>query len=189
MDAASARCCAAATHPRVVVNRNALVQRVPWVNGVKTGHTFAAGYILVASGTRGGTTFVASVLGDPSEAARDADALALLRWAFASFRVVSTARARCGLRAPAVAASPAGTWTSSRRATVRALLRRDVRVRIDVNVPRKLHGPLPRRADRRQRDAARERPRRSRACRSSRRAAVPAARAARAGRADARRPG
>ncbi|HEX4807020.1 MAG TPA: serine hydrolase, partial [Conexibacter sp.] len=56
-------------HVRVVVNRNALVQEVPWVDGVKTGHTNAAGYIFAASGTRGGTTFVATVLGDPSEAA------------------------------------------------------------------------------------------------------------------------
>ena len=41
-------------HLRTVVNRNTLVQEVPWVDGVKTGHTNAAGYILVASGTRDG---------------------------------------------------------------------------------------------------------------------------------------
>jgi D-alanyl-D-alanine carboxypeptidase (penicillin-binding protein 5/6) len=76
-------------HTRTVVNRNTLVQQVPWVDGVKTGHTYAAGYILVASGTRAGTTFVATVLGDPSEGARNADALALLKWAFASFRVAT----------------------------------------------------------------------------------------------------
>lgn len=78
--------------PRLVVNRNTLVLKVPWVNGVKTGHTNAAGYILVASGTRGGLTFVSVVLGEPSEATRDGDALALLRWAFASYRLAVPVR-------------------------------------------------------------------------------------------------
>jgi D-alanyl-D-alanine carboxypeptidase (penicillin-binding protein 5/6) len=62
--------------PRTILNRNTLVHEVPWVDGVKTGHTNAAGYILIASGTQAGLTFVAAVLGDPSEATRDADALA-----------------------------------------------------------------------------------------------------------------
>ena len=39
---------------RTIVNRNTLVLNVPWVDGVKTGHTNAAGYILVASGTQRG---------------------------------------------------------------------------------------------------------------------------------------
>src|SRR5262245_28874355 len=39
-------------HPRIVVNRNDLVGRVPWVDGVKTGHTNGAGYVLVGAGRR-----------------------------------------------------------------------------------------------------------------------------------------
>ena len=27
------------SHPRVVVNRNTVVDDVPWANGIKTGHT------------------------------------------------------------------------------------------------------------------------------------------------------
>lgn len=132
--------------PRVVVNRNTLVQRVPWVNGVKTGHTFAAGYILVASGTQQGTTFVASVLGDPSEATRDADALALLKWAFASWRVAAPVARGTVLARPAVADFPGRRVDLLATRDVRALLRRDVRVRLVVAAPRELHGPLPRRA-------------------------------------------
>ncbi len=56
-----------------VVNRNDLVGRVPWINGVKTGHTSGAGYVLVASGTRDGMTLIGSVLGTSSESARDAE--------------------------------------------------------------------------------------------------------------------
>ena len=32
---------------RHVVNRNDLVGTVPWIHGVKTGHTLDAGYVLV----------------------------------------------------------------------------------------------------------------------------------------------
>ena len=59
-------------HPRTIVNRNDLVLEVPWINGVKTGYTLDAGYVLVGSGTRKGVTLLSVVLGAPSVAARDA---------------------------------------------------------------------------------------------------------------------
>lgn len=80
------------SHRRVVVTRNTLVRTVPWVNGVKTGHTSSAGYVLVASGTRQGMTLVSVVLGTPSESARDADSLRLLRYGFAGFGLVRPVR-------------------------------------------------------------------------------------------------
>ena len=40
-------------HVRDVVNLNDLVAHYSWINGVKTGHTLDAGYVLVASGTQG----------------------------------------------------------------------------------------------------------------------------------------
>jgi D-alanyl-D-alanine carboxypeptidase (penicillin-binding protein 5/6) len=133
-------------HQRTVINRNTLVQEVPWVDGVKTGHTNAAGYILVASGTHAGTTFVATVLGDPSEGARNADALALLKWAFASFRVANPVTAGAVYAHPAVKHRPDEHVDVVATRDVRELLRRDVRVRLVIDVPRELEGPLPRRA-------------------------------------------
>ena len=41
-------------HARTIVNRNLLVRAVPEVNGVKTGHTSSAGYILVGLGDQEG---------------------------------------------------------------------------------------------------------------------------------------
>ena len=73
---------------RRIVSTNRLVGRVPWINGVKTGHTAAAGYVLVGSGTRNGVALVSAVLGASSEAGRDANTLALLGWGFANFRQV-----------------------------------------------------------------------------------------------------
>ena len=70
-----------ASRPRVVANRNDLVAEYPWVSGVKTGYTLSAGNVLVGSAERGrGARVVSVVLGEPTEAARDADTLTLLRW-------------------------------------------------------------------------------------------------------------
>ena len=71
---------------RTIDNRNLLVQRYPFVSGVKTGHTLGAGYVLVGSGAAGGGKVITVTLGAPSESARDADTLALLRWGLEQFR-------------------------------------------------------------------------------------------------------
>jgi D-alanyl-D-alanine carboxypeptidase (penicillin-binding protein 5/6) len=77
------------SHVRVVQNRNDLVSAYPWVNGVKTGYTSQAGNVLVGSAKRGPRARVISVvMGEPSEAARNADTLALLRWGLDRFKRV-----------------------------------------------------------------------------------------------------
>ncbi|MET0809913.1 MAG: D-alanyl-D-alanine carboxypeptidase family protein [Thermoleophilaceae bacterium] len=77
------------SHVRVIDNRNDLVAAYPWVNGVKTGYTANAGNVLVGSAARGPRARVISVvMGEPTEAARDADTLALLRWGLDRFRRV-----------------------------------------------------------------------------------------------------
>jgi D-alanyl-D-alanine carboxypeptidase (penicillin-binding protein 5/6) len=77
---------------RAVVNRNVLVGRVPFMVGVKTGHTLDAGYVLVGAGRRRGVTLLSVVLGEPSESARDADTLALMRYGFSRYRVAHPVR-------------------------------------------------------------------------------------------------
>jgi serine-type D-Ala-D-Ala carboxypeptidase (penicillin-binding protein 5/6) len=78
--------------PRTFANRNLLVRSTPAVNGVKTGHTNSAGYILVGSASRDGITVVSVVLGDPSEAARDSDSLALLKYGLGRYHVVTAVK-------------------------------------------------------------------------------------------------
>jgi D-alanyl-D-alanine carboxypeptidase (penicillin-binding protein 5/6) len=75
-------------HPRTVTSRNTLLGRASWINGVKTGHTLGAGYVLVGSGTRGSTTLISAVLGTPSEYARDNDTLELLDYGFSLYHAV-----------------------------------------------------------------------------------------------------
>ncbi len=69
-----------------LVNRNDLVLEAPFVSGVKTGSTVAAGFVLVASAERRGVGFVAAVLGAPTEVARDQGALELLRYGASLYR-------------------------------------------------------------------------------------------------------
>jgi D-alanyl-D-alanine carboxypeptidase (penicillin-binding protein 5/6) len=66
-------------------NRNRLLWLDPSVDGVKTGHTEAAGYCLIASSTRGGRRLVSVLLGASSEAARAQESQKLLNWGFQFF--------------------------------------------------------------------------------------------------------
>ncbi|MCW8806493.1 MAG: D-alanyl-D-alanine carboxypeptidase [Rhodanobacter sp.] len=63
-------------------NRNALLWRDPSVDGIKTGHTAAAGFCLDASAKRGDERMIAIVMGASSDKARATSALALLNYGF-----------------------------------------------------------------------------------------------------------
>ncbi len=63
-------------------NRNNLLWRDDSVDGVKTGHTEAAGYCLVASAKRDGMRLISVVMGTASEKARIQDSQALLNYGF-----------------------------------------------------------------------------------------------------------
>jgi D-alanyl-D-alanine carboxypeptidase (penicillin-binding protein 5/6) len=129
---------------RVVDNRNDLVGRVPWINGVKTGHTTDAGYVLVGSGTRKGAQLVSVVLGAPSQGARDADTLHLLDYGFGLYRQVRALRPRAALARPKVA------YFGDRRVALRPArgftiaLRRGERLRRKIDAPTRLDGPIDR---------------------------------------------
>ena len=73
---------------RTVYNRNTLIGSVPWMNGIKTGHTAGAGYLLVGGASRNGAELISVVMGEPSEAARNADTLKLMRYGFGRYRSV-----------------------------------------------------------------------------------------------------
>ncbi|MEG2941164.1 MAG: D-alanyl-D-alanine carboxypeptidase family protein [Thermomonas sp.] len=63
-------------------NRNLLLWRDPSVDGIKTGHTSAAGYCLMASAQRGQQRLITVVMGNSSENQRAVDSQALLNWGF-----------------------------------------------------------------------------------------------------------
>ena len=70
-------------------NRNRLLWIDPYVDGVKTGHTEAAGWCLIASARRGERRLLAVVLGAASDAARTSEAQKLLNYGFQSFDTIA----------------------------------------------------------------------------------------------------
>ena len=74
-------------------NRNRLLWLDPTVDGMKTGHTQAAGYCLIASshrpnGTSGERRLVSVVLGTKSDSVRAQESQKLLNWGFLNFDTV-----------------------------------------------------------------------------------------------------
>ncbi|MDF3917708.1 D-alanyl-D-alanine carboxypeptidase family protein [Salinicola sp. LHM] len=67
-------------------NRNRLLWRDPDVDGLKTGHTEAAGYCLVASAKKQDTRLIAVVMGTNSDEARAAETQRLLNYGFRFFQ-------------------------------------------------------------------------------------------------------
>lgn len=126
-----------------VYNRDTLVSQVPWINGIKTGHTRRAGYLLVGSGERNGVPLVSVVMGEPSEAARNRETLTLMRYGFARYRSVTVARR--GVVATAVPIAMQGTSVPVAPArTLRVVARKGEKVLVvRRGVPSELSGPLP----------------------------------------------
>jgi serine-type D-Ala-D-Ala carboxypeptidase (penicillin-binding protein 5/6) len=74
------------THNRIVQeNRNRLLFTDPTVDGLKTGHTDAAGWCLISTVNRPPRKLLTVLLGAPSEATRINESRKLIDWAFTVF--------------------------------------------------------------------------------------------------------
>lgn len=131
--------------PVHVVNRNDLVARYWWINGVKTGYTNDAGYVLVVSAQRWGMNLIGSVLGTSSESARDVNALALMHYAFAAFHLDRAIRRRQVLARLPVQNSRQRAAVIPRR-PFSWVTAKTTRVTVRLHLPRQLTGPLARHA-------------------------------------------
>lgn len=69
-------------------NRNRLLWADPSVDGMKTGHTDAAGYCLVATAKRGDRRVITVLVGSDSMATRAEESLKLLNWTFQNFETI-----------------------------------------------------------------------------------------------------
>ncbi len=128
---------------REIDNRNTLVQDVPVVDGVKTGRTTGAGYVLVGSATREGVTVMSAVLGEPTEAARNADTLALLRYGLSRYKRRTVLEEGAELRSAELEYRDDEVKLVAGE-TVERVLRRGERARTRViSAPEELDGPLP----------------------------------------------
>ena len=74
----------------VQYNRNGLLwDKSLNVDGIKTGHTDAAGYSLVSSATKDGMRIIGVVMGTKSEEARKSESKKLLNWGFRFFETMT----------------------------------------------------------------------------------------------------
>lgn len=101
-------------------NRNTLLFRDPTVDGLKTGHTAAAGYCMIATAKRdfpnlgpagapGGRRLLAIVLGTASDSARANESQKLLNWGYTAFEAVKLFDAGQAVASPSVWKGRSGT--------------------------------------------------------------------------------
>jgi D-alanyl-D-alanine carboxypeptidase (penicillin-binding protein 5/6) len=127
--------------PRVVTNTNTLLFSDPTVDGVKTGHTTEAGYVLVASAKRRGVPLLAAVLGAPSEAQRDADAEQLLDYGYSLYDR-DAAVERDGEEASAAVRYEDEPLSLVAARGIEVRVRADQKVNVDVEAPAEVEGPV-----------------------------------------------
>jgi serine-type D-Ala-D-Ala carboxypeptidase (penicillin-binding protein 5/6) len=127
--------------PRVVETRNTLLMADDSVDGIKTGHTLNAGYVLVASAERKGVPLVSVVLGAESESGRDAASEALLDYGFSLYskREVVSRDEVVGTAPVANEQQPLELLAARDE---RVALRADQEVRIETAVEPGLEGPI-----------------------------------------------
>lgn len=130
------------THPkRRIKSINELLEMAPWVTGVKTGHTWKAGYVLVGSGEKRGIDLISVAIDAPTDETRFSDNLKLLEWGFRQYH------RRKALEAGQELASPSIRYTGGELPLVVAHalkvgLRDDQKVRVEVDAPREVTGPI-----------------------------------------------
>jgi D-alanyl-D-alanine carboxypeptidase (penicillin-binding protein 5/6) len=127
--------------PRRISTINELLSMAPWANGVKTGHTFGARYVLVGSGRRKGVELIAAVVGTWTDEERFDDTLRLLEYGFSKYRK------RVPIHTGQALAEPSIRYTDDElplRAaqTVAVGLRRGQRLTVAVRAPGQVEGPL-----------------------------------------------
>lgn len=126
---------------RRIETLNDLLYMVPWATGVKTGHTFGAGYVLVASGERRGASLVSVALGDPTEEARFLDNLELLEFGFSRYERRVPVRAGQALAEAEIRYS-GGSLPLRAERTLQAGVRRGQRLDLRVRAAGEVEGPI-----------------------------------------------
>jgi serine-type D-Ala-D-Ala carboxypeptidase (penicillin-binding protein 5/6) len=120
---------------------NDFLLQEPWATGVKTGHTFDAGYVLVGAGRRKGVELISAVLGTWTESARDLETARLLEYGFSQYRRRLPIRAGEALAEPSIRYS-GGELPLRAARTVAVGVRRGQRLRLSIRAPQEVEGPI-----------------------------------------------
>jgi serine-type D-Ala-D-Ala carboxypeptidase (penicillin-binding protein 5/6) len=129
--------------PRRIDTLNELLDVAPWATGVKTGHTFDAGYVLVGSGRRDGVELVSAAIGAPTEETRTSDNLELLEWGFSQYRQRFPVRRGQDLAEPEIRWS-GGQLPLRAERSLQVGVRRGQPLDLRVRAPQEVEGPIQR---------------------------------------------
>jgi serine-type D-Ala-D-Ala carboxypeptidase (penicillin-binding protein 5/6) len=127
--------------PRRISTINELLSMAPWANGVKTGHTFGAKYVLVGSGHLKGVELIAAVVGAETDEERFDDTLQLLEYGFAKYRKHTPIRVEQVLAAPHIRYTGDELPLRAEQG-VAVGLRRGQRMTVRVRAPSEVEGPI-----------------------------------------------
>jgi D-alanyl-D-alanine carboxypeptidase (penicillin-binding protein 5/6) len=127
--------------PRRIETLNDLLYMAPWATGVKTGHTFDAGYVLVGSGEKKGVSLVSVAIDDPTEETRFTDNLALLEWGFTQYRRRLPIRSGQSLAEPEIRYSGGHLPLRAAR-SLQVGVRSNQRLALELQAPDEVQGPI-----------------------------------------------
>jgi D-alanyl-D-alanine carboxypeptidase len=131
-------------HPtRRIKSINELLEMAPWVTGVKTGHTWKAGYVMVGSGRRHGIDLIAVDIDAPTDETRFSDALELLEWGFRQYHRRKVLRKGQEFASPSIRYS-GGELPLVAGHSLKVAMRDGQKVHVEVDAPRKVSGPIAR---------------------------------------------
>jgi D-alanyl-D-alanine carboxypeptidase (penicillin-binding protein 5/6) len=120
---------------------NELLEYAPWVTGVKTGHTWKAGYVMVGSGEKKGIKLIAVDIDAPTDETRFSDAFELLRWGFGQYHRAKAVHKGEEFASPSIRYSGGELpLVAGHSLTVR--LRKGQQAEVAVDAPGKVTGPL-----------------------------------------------
>jgi D-alanyl-D-alanine carboxypeptidase (penicillin-binding protein 5/6) len=127
--------------PRRIKTINELLEMAPWVTGVKTGHTWKAGYVLVGSGSRHGIRLISVAIDAPTDETRFSDNLELLEWGFDQYQ------RRVALPKGKELASPAIRYSGGELPLIvghslKLAMRAGQKPAVEVDAPAEVSGPI-----------------------------------------------
>lgn len=127
--------------PLEITTTNDFLLAYPWADGIKTGATNLAGYILASAGERRGVQLIGVVMGTASELARDSESARLLEWGFRLYRErVPLRRGTVAAEVPIRFREPGLDLVPG--STERVGLRRGQALEVRLNVPDEVEGPI-----------------------------------------------
>jgi D-alanyl-D-alanine carboxypeptidase (penicillin-binding protein 5/6) len=127
--------------PRTIKSINELLEMAPWVTGVKTGHTWKAGYVLVGSGEKRGIRLISVAVDAPTDETRFSDNLELLEWGFRQYHRRKAIHKGKELASPSIRYS-GGELPLLVGHSLKVAMRDGQKVEVDVDAPGEVTGPI-----------------------------------------------